>query len=157
MNRFLDLVEAYDPQNADNINAAWELKWMLKDAGIPFSSKASNNQEIKIALKDLGYIIVQVTGFEKKGSLPEEEAEGIDASTGTYMVDNEVEKLANTASSGLKGQSAKLFGTSAQKAKSAVKKRQNIAKQAVDVYEKGTRSIEAGLRNVRQGAQNVRY
>lgn len=153
MNRFLELCEAYDPQNADNINAAWEAKNFLNDLNVPFSS---NGQEIRLHL-EVGDVVLQVTGFEKREEIPEEDAEGIDASTGTFKIDGEVEKLAGNASSGLKGQAAKLFGTSAQKAKSAVKKRQNVAKQAVDAYEKGTKSIEQGLRNVRSGAQNVTY
>ena len=154
MNRFLQLCEAYDPQNADNINAAWEAKNFLNDLEVPFSS---NGQEIRLHL-EVGDVILQVVGFEKREEMPEEDAEGIDASTGTFKIDSEVEKLADTANSGLKGMVAKrLFGTSAQKAKTAVKKRQNVAKQAVDAYEKGTKSIEAGLRNVKQGAQQVSY
>jgi hypothetical protein len=153
MDKFLKLCETYDPQNADNINAAWEAKNFLNDLGASFSS---NGQEIRLHL-DVGDVMLQVTGFEKREEMPEEDAEGIDASTGTFKIDGEVEKLANTASSGMKGVAAKLFGTSAQKAKSAVKKRQNVAKQAVDAYEKGTKSIEQGLRNVKSGAQNVRY
>ena len=153
MNRFLQLCEMYDPQNADTIDAAWEAKNFLNDLNVPFSS---NGKEIRLHL-EVGDVILQVTGFEKREEMPEEEDEIIDVSTGTYMVDKEVEKLAGTASSGMKGLAAKLFGTSAQKAKSAVKKRQAMAKKAVDAYEKGTKSIEQGLRNVQSGAQNVRY
>jgi hypothetical protein len=154
MDSFLKLIEAYDPQNADNINAAWEAKNFLNDLNVPFSS---NGQEIRLHL-DVGDVVLQVTGFEKRDAMPEEDAEGIDASTGTFKIDGEVEKLADTANSGVKGMIAKrLFGTSAQKAKSAVKKRQNVAKQAVDAYEKGTKSIEDGLRNVKSGAQRVTY
>ena len=145
MNRFLQLIETYDPQNADNINAAWEAKNFLNDLNVPFSS---NGQEIRLHL-EVGDVVMQVTGFEKRNAAPEEEAESIDAGYGDFNISSEVEKLANTASSGLKGQAAKLFGTSAQKAKGAVKKRQNVAKQAVDVYDRKTNQLQTDLRNVR--------
>ena len=145
MNRFLELCEAYDPQNADNINAAWEAKNFLNDHNVPFSS---NGQEIRLHL-EVGDIVMQVTGFEKRDALPEEEAENIDAGYGDFNISSEVEKLANTANSGMKGMAAKLFGTSAQKAKGAVKKRQNVAKQAVDVYDRKTNQLQSDLRNIR--------
>jgi hypothetical protein len=86
-----------------------------------------------------------------------EEDESINATTGTYEVDKEVEGLAGKASGGLKGLAGKLFGTSAQKAKSAVKERQNLANQAVDAYRKGSVRIKKGLQSVKQTATGRTY
>jgi hypothetical protein len=81
-----------------------------------------------------------------------EEDETINAGTGTYEVDKEVEGLAGKASGGLRGLLGKLFGTSAQKAKAAVKERQGLAAQAVDAYKKGSERIRKGLQAVKQSA-----
>jgi hypothetical protein len=90
-------------------------------------------------------------------SQPEEEAESINAGTGTYEVDQEVENLGNKANSGLRGLAAKAWGTPAQKAKTAVKDRQRVAGQAVDAYEKGTQRIQKGLQAVKQSAIKQTY
>jgi hypothetical protein len=86
-----------------------------------------------------------------------EEDESINASTGTYEVDQEVEKLGSKAASGLKGVAGKIFGTSAQKAKAATKERGKVAGQAVDAYRKGTERIKKGLDAVKRSAINRTY
>lgn len=87
----------------------------------------------------------------------EEEAESINAGTGTYEVDQEVENLGNKANSGLRGLAAKAWGTPAQKAKTAVKERQRVAGQAVDAYAKGTERIKKGLNAVKQSTLRPTY
>lgn len=93
----------------------------------------------------------------QEGIADAEEDESINAGTGTYEVDKEVEGLANKAASGLKGMAGKLIGTSAQKAKSATKERARLAGQAVDAYKKGTERIKKGLQAVKQSTQQRTY
>lgn len=127
--KFLDLLEQYDPANEQKMEDAFKAKMLLHEKKKRFKRK-------------------------KYG---EEDLETIDAGTGTYEVDKEVEGLAGKASGGLKGLAGKLFGTSAQKAKSAVKERQNLAGQAVDAYKKGSERIKKGLQSVKQSAVGRTY
>jgi hypothetical protein len=156
MTKFLKLCEQFDPSNQDVQDAALWIKQVLSEADIPFSSEGD---EIRIPT-DYGVAVLKVVAFEKDQDInfPQEDEESINAGTGTYEVDKEVEKLGSTASGGLRGLAArKLFGTAAQKAKTAVKKRQNIAKQAVDAYDQGTKRIEKGLQNIRRTSMKTTY
>jgi len=119
--KFLEILEQYDPVNEQKMEDAFKAKMLL--------------HEKKKRLKKKKYA---------------EEDESINAGTGTYEVDKEVEGLAGKASGGLIGLAGKLFNTSAQKAKSAVKERQQLAVQAVDAYRKGSARIKKGLQSVKQ-------
>lgn len=141
MHKFIDLCEEFDPQNSEK--PLWKLIDFLKSKEVPVSLVRGTD----MLYIDTGHGIVSVTVSDA-----EEEAENINASTGTYEVDKEVEELGNKASSGLKGLAAKAWGTPAQKAKTAVKQRQQIAGQAVDAYNKGTERIKKGLQAVKQSA-----
>ena len=126
--KFLEILEEFDPANEQKREDAFKAKMLL--------------HEKKKRLKKKKYA---------------EEDESINAGTGTYEVDKEVEGLAGKASSGLAGLVGKFFGTSAQKAKSAVKERQNLAAQAIDAYRKGSVRIKKGLQAVKQSAIGRTY
>ena len=145
MSKFLNLVEEFDPVNTEK--PLWKLIDFLKSKDIPVS--LVHGTDMLYIDTGKGIVVVTVTNAE--------EDESIDAGTGTYEVDKEVENLGDKASSGLKGMAGKLFGTSAQKAKSAVKQRQQIAGQAVDAYNKGTERIKKGLQAVKQSAIKKTY
>jgi ribosomal protein L37AE/L43A len=152
MKRFLKLCEKYDPINEDSINASLWVQQYLHESEIPFSI---DDDDILLETP-YGKARLKVVSFNKEMNEPEED-EQIDASTGTYVIDKEVEKLGDKAKSGLAGRFGKAFGTSAQKAKAAVKKRENLAKQAVDAYEKGTQRIEKGLQRVKSSGIKSNY
>ena len=157
MSQFLKLCEEFTPENADSLKeAAFQAKFFLYEHDIPFSSEGN----MIIFHSEHGDITLQATGFTPRNDgngEGKEEDESVNADTGTYEVDKEVENLGDKASSGLKGQAAKLFGTSAQRAKSAVKERQNVAGQAVDAYRKGTQRITKSLNAVKQSAMGRSY
>ena len=153
MSKFLDILEQHDPSNQSKMDAAFQAKFFLYENEIPFSSQGS-----KIILHaEQGDIILEAISIQPRQMADAEEDESINASVGDYSVSGEVEKLADKASSGLKGMAGKLFGTSAQKAKSAVKERQRVAGQAVDAYRKGTDRLKKGLQSVNRSATNVSY
>lgn len=146
MSKFLNIIEQFDPQNTED--PKWKLIDFLKSKGVNVSL---------IRGTDMLYIDTGTDTIAVNVSIPEEEAESINASTGTYEVDKEVENLGNKANSGLTGLAAKAWGTPAQKAKTAVKQRQQVAGQAVDAYKKGTERIQKGLQAVKQSAINRTY
>jgi hypothetical protein len=135
MSKFLNLVEEFDPQNTTD--PKWELIDFLKSKGVPVSLIRGTD----MVYIDTGSKTIAVTISNN------EEDESINAGTGTYQVDQEVEKLGQQASTGLKGLMAKSLGTAAQQAKSATKKRQKLAGKAVQTYEKGTKALEDALKN----------
>lgn len=153
MSKFLRICEEHDPANQSNKNAAFEAKFLLRDLGVLVKSEGN----VLTVRTPEGDVTMEVKGFVQDKPADADEDEAVHAGFGEYSVDKEVEKLADTASSGLKGQAAKLFGTSAQKAKSAVNKRQKVAKDAVNAYDKGTERIRKGLQQVRQGAAQRTY
>jgi hypothetical protein len=146
MSKFLTLVEEYNPENTGD--PKWELIDFLKSKGINVSLVRDT---------DMLYIDTGSKTIAVNISQTEEEAESINAGTGTYEVDQEVENLGNKANSGLRGLAAKAWGTPAQKAKTAVKKRQQVAGQAVDAYQKGTERIQKGLQAVKRSQINPTY
>lgn len=153
MSKFLEILEQHDPANQSKMDAAFQAKFFLYEQEVPFSSKGSQI----ILHAEQGDIILEAVGMKARQVADAEEDESINASTGTYEVDQEVEKLGNKAASGLKGAAGKLFGTSAQKAKAATKERGRVAGQAVDAYRKGTDRIKKGLQAVKQSAINRTY
>lgn len=149
MSKFLEILEQHDPANEDTIDAALKAKIFLHEKKIPFTS---NGKTITIHTND-GDVVLEAKGIKKKKAEDadaEEDAESINASTGNYEVDQEVEKLGNKAASGMKGLVARGFRSKAQRAKSAMKERENVAGQAVDAYKKGTDRIKKGLQAVKQ-------
>jgi len=146
MNKFLTLIEEFDPRNTSD--PKWKLIDFLKSKGINVSLVRDT---------DMVYIDTGEDTIAVNVSQPEEEAESINAGTGTYEVDQEVENLGNKANSGLRGLAAKAWGTPAQKAKTAVKQRQQVAGQAVDAYKKGTERIQKGLQAVKRSQINPTY
>lgn len=147
MSKFLTILEEHDPSNQSKMDAAFQAKFFLYEQEVPFSSEGS-----KIILHtEKGDIILEAIGMRSRQADAEED-ESINADTGTYEIDKEVEGLAGKASSGLKGLAGKMFGTKAQKAKSAVKERENLAGQAVDAYKKGSERIKKGLQAVKRSA-----
>lgn len=151
MSKFLDILEEYDPANEEKMDAALKVKMFLHENKIPFNSKGN-----KIAIHtDDGYVVLEAKSFKKKKY--GEEDESINAGTGTYEVDKEVEGLADKAASGMKGAMGKLFGTKAQRAKSAVKERENLAGQAVDAYKKGSERIKKGIQAVKRSRIQPTY
>jgi hypothetical protein len=153
MSKFLEILEQHDPANQSKMDAAFQAKFFLYEQEVPFSSKGSQI----ILHAEQGDIILEAVGMQAREVADAEEDESINASTGTYEVDQEVEKLADKANSGLKGLAAKAWGTKAQKAKAAAKERQNVAGQAVDAYRKGTDRIKKGLQAVKTSAQARTY
>jgi hypothetical protein len=123
---------------------------LLKSHGIKFGVSGDGVFYIDDAANDKTYV-VEIKGVESFDNA-EEDLESINA--GTYEIDKEVQNLANTASSGIKGFGAKLFGTSAQQAKGAVAERQKLAKDAVVTYKKGTDRIRDSLRSANNAAMN---
>ncbi len=154
MSKFLTLIENYDPNNDAFFTHVHDLKTLLKSHGVKFGVTGDGVFYIDDAANDKTFVleIKQVESSENS-----EEDESINAGTGTYEIDKEVEKLAGTAASGAKGLVGKLFGTSAQQAKGAVAARQNLAKKAVDAYKKGNTRIEQGLKAVNTNAINATY
>jgi hypothetical protein len=153
MSKFLEILEQHDPTNQSKMDAAFQAKFFLYEQEVPFSSKGSQI----ILHAEQGDIILEAVGMQARQVADAEEDESINASTGTYEVDQEVEKLGSKAASGLKGVAGKLFGTSAQKAKAATKERGRVAGQAVDAYRKGTERIKKGLDAVKRSAINRTY
>jgi len=153
MSKFLEILEQHDPANQSKMDTAFQAKFFLYEAEVPFSSKGSQI----ILHAEQGDIILEAVGMKARKVADAEEDESINASTGTYEVDQEVEKLGSKAASGLKGVAGKLFGTSAQKAKAATKERGRVAGQAVDAYRKGTERIKKGLDAVKRSAINRTY
>lgn len=145
MSKFLELCESHNPEL--NGSPKWKLIDFLKSKGI----KVSLVKNTDMVYIDTGESTIAVTVSDT------EEDESINASTGTYEIDKEVEKLGDKATSGLMGLAAKKWGTPAQKAKAAVKKRQQIAAQAVDAYDKGTQRIQKGLQAVKQSQIQPTY
>jgi|TARA_R110002110_G_scaffold7140_2_gene36251 hypothetical protein len=145
MSEFLNLIEQYDPENTED--PKWALVEYLQAKGCEVYA-VQDTDTIKI---DIGGKTISVSVLDE-----EEEAEGIKAGTGTYEVDKEVEKLGNTAATGLKGMATLGIG-SAQKAKRAVKRRRKISKDAVAAYDKGTERIKKGLEDVKASAQTSTY
>ena len=147
MSKFLSVLEQFSPENTGD--PKWELIDFLKSKGVPVSLVRGT---------DMIYVDTGSKTIALTISNNEEESESINAGTGTYQVDQEVEKLGNTAASGVKGLIAKGFQTSAQKAKQAVKKRQQLAGQAVKTYEDSTKNLETSLQNAkRKNAIQVTY
>jgi hypothetical protein len=146
MSKFLNLIEQFDPQNTED--PKWKLIDYLKSKGVHVE-----------LVRDTDMVHIHTDGdvIAVNVSIPEEEAESINAGTGTYEVDQEVENLGNKANSGLRGLAAKAWGTPAQKAKTAVKERQQVAGQAVDAYKKGTERIQKGLQAVKKSAIGRTY
>jgi preprotein translocase subunit SecD len=136
MSKFLHLLEEFNPENTGD--PKWDLIDYLKSKDVDVRVDGESG----MIFVDTGgkEIPLQVSGMDN-----EEEAESIDAGTGTYKVDQEVEKLGSTAASGLKGMAGRMVGTAAQKAKRATKKRQQLAGKAVETYEKGTKALEDAL------------
>jgi hypothetical protein len=155
MSKFLEILEQHDPSNQSKMNAKFEAMFFLDDHKVRFRSEGINI----ILHTEKGDVILEVIGFKntEETFADAEEDESIDASTGTYSVDQEVEKLADKASGGLKGLAAKAWGTKDQKAKSAAKERQNVAGQAIDAYRKGTERIKKGLQAVKTSTMNRTY
>lgn len=152
MSKFLTILEEHDPSNQSKMDAAFQAKFFLYEQEVPFSSKGST-----ITLHTgKGDILMEVIGMEPKKADAEED-ESINASTGTYEIDKEVEGLADKAASGMRGLTGKMFGTKAQRAKSAVRERQNLAGQAVDAYKKGSERIKKGLDAVKRSSINRTY
>lgn len=155
MSKFLEILEQHDPANQSNMDAAFQAKFFLYEAEIPFSSQGS-----KIILHgEHGDIILEAIGFQKREQAiaDAEEDEAVNAGTGTYEVDQEVEKLGSKAANGLKGIGQKLLRNPAQKAKRATEERGKIAGQAVDAYRKGTDRIKKGLQAVKQSQIRPTY
>lgn len=146
MSKFLNLCEEFNPQNSGD--PKWKLIDFLKSKGINVSL-VSNTDMLYI---DTGESTIAVNIAQS-----EEEAESINAGTGTYEVDKEVEKLSDTAKSGPMGYIAKKFGTAPQRAKTAVQQRQKLSSQAVDAYQKGTDRIKKGLQQVGNQTINRTY
>ncbi len=136
MSLFLNLCEEFSPSN--NENPKWKLIDFLKSKGI----KVSLVRDTDMIYIDTGEDTIAVNV-----SIPEEEAENIEAGFGNYQVDTEVQKLGATADSGLKGMAGKLFGSAPQQAKAALRQRAGVSKQAVNVYKKDTDSLKNSLQN----------
>jgi hypothetical protein len=154
MSKFLKLIEEHDPATKRRMVDSSKAK-KSKFLEILEQYDPANEQKREDAFKAKMLLHEKKRRFKKKKYA--EEDESINATTGTYEVDKEVEGLAGKASGGLKGLAGKLFGTSAQKAKSAVKERQNLANQAVDAYRKGSVRIKKGLQSVKQTATGRTY
>jgi hypothetical protein len=152
MSKFLEILEQHDPANQSKMDAAFQAKFFLYEQEVPFSSKGSQI----ILHAEQGDIILEAVGMQAREVADAEEDESINASTGTYEVDREVEKLGNKANSGLKGLAAKALGTAPQKAKSSVKKRNNVASKALRVYDDTTKNLERQVSQAQSQMRNIR-
>lgn len=150
MSKFLEILEQHDPANTDKMNAAFQAKFFLYEQEVPFSSQGS-----KIILHaEQGDIILEAIGMQSRGEVADaEEDENINASTGTYEIDQTVDDIANKPL--LKTDVGKL-GVK-MKANRAKKERDKLANQAVDAYRKGTERIKKGLQAVNTSAVNRTY
>ena len=147
MSKFLNLIEEFDPENTGD--PKWKLIDFLKSKGINVSV---------IRNTDMLYIDTGESTISVTVSPNEEEAEGINAGTGTYDIDREVQDLAAKAAGGLKGMVAKrVLGTDPQMAKQAVQERGRMSGQAVNAYKKGTERIRKGLQAVGRQPINSSY
>jgi hypothetical protein len=149
MSKFLKLIEEHDPATWRKMDTSSKAK-KSKFLEILEEYDPANEQKIEDSFK--AEMILHEKKKRPKKKKYGEEDELIDAGTGLYEVDKEVETLASKASGGLKGLFGKLFGTKAQKAKSAVKEREGLAGQAVDAYKKGSERIKKGLQAVKRSA-----
>ena len=142
MSNFLDLVEQYDPHNTE------DPKWMLIDFLKSKGVNVSIVRDTDMLYIDTGHQVIAVNV-----SVAEEEAESINAGTGTYEVDKEVDNLSQKPIFKLGGSSA----MSIIKAKGAKKERDRLSGQAVDAYKKGTERIKKGLDAVKKSAVKRTY
>ncbi len=154
MSKFLNLIEDYNPENSRFYTDVHDFKMLLKSHDIKFGVRSGGVFYIDDPANDKTYVVEIKAINSSKNS---EEDESINAGTGTYEIDKEVQNLANTASSGLKGLGAKLFGTAAQEAKTAVAERRKLAGDAVKAYRKGNERIRQGLRTVNTNPINSTY
>jgi hypothetical protein len=142
VSKFLNLIEQFDPQNTED--PKWKLIDFLKSKGIHVELVRDT---------DMLYIHTDGDVIAVNVSIPEEEAESINASTGTYEVDKAVDELSQKPMLKLGNNSA----VSIFKAKRAKKERDQLAGQAVDAYKKGTDRIKKGLQAVKQSAISRTY
>lgn len=145
MSRFLKLCEQFDPTRSGDIH---DLISFLKGHGVHanlISGGRPAEQSNQISIPIDGKMIY-LTVME-----PEEEAESINASTGSYDIDNEVTNLADTAAK-LGGKLGGMLGAAPQQAKAAVKERGRLSAQAVNAYKTGTQRIKQGLANMKKTA-----
>jgi hypothetical protein len=150
--RFLKICEIYDPTNADAINAAWEAKNILNDAGMSFSSEG----DVIRLHTELGDIVMQVTGFEKGGEIPEED-EQVNAGYGQVDVVDRVSKIADRHKS--KGIMGRTISPTGRKAVSVNKKLEGMDKEFVAAGEKAVERLKKDLQSVKSqnNSKNVRY
>jgi hypothetical protein len=145
MSKFLEILEQHDPANQSKMDAAFQAKFFLYEAEVPFSSKGSQI----ILHAEQGDIILEAVGMQARQVADEEEQ-----AVGSYDIDSEVEKLGAKAMKGIPGWMGK-HTTSAQKAKAAAKKRENVAGKAVVAYMKNTKSLEDSIKNAATRSYNV--
>jgi hypothetical protein len=152
MDKFLKLCETYDPQNADNINAACEAENFLNDLGASFSS---NGQEIRLHL-DVRDVVLQVTGFEKREEMPEED-EQVNAGYGQVDVIDRVGKIADRYKS--KGIIGKSINPTGRKAVNIKKELDGMDKEFVAAGEKAVKRLKKDLQDLKSQSSggNVRY
>jgi hypothetical protein len=140
MSKFLTLVENYNPENSTFVSDVHDLKMLLKSHGKKFGVSGDGVFYIDDAANEKTYVL-EIKDVESSNNA-EEDVESINAGTGTYEIDKEVQNLANTASSGLKGFGARLFGTSAQQAKARLLKDRNWQKMQSQHTRKAPKELE---------------
>lgn len=88
--------------------------------------------------------------IDGEGDFIDEDGEDV-----SYKVDQEVEKLAQKASSGARGLVGRAFGTAPQRALAARKERDNIAAQGVDVYRQMTKDISTAIQQAKSRKNKI--
>lgn len=146
MNKFLSLCESYDPVNVEK--PKWKLLDYLQSKGI----NASSVRDSDLIYIDVGGQSIAVTVSET-----EEDAENISVGFGDYSVNDEVEKLADTAKKGPLGLIARKFGTAPQRAKQAVQKRRKMSAQAVNAYDQATNRLQKTLSKMQKQNAPMTY
>jgi hypothetical protein len=149
MSKFLEILEQHDPANQSKMDAAFQAKFFLYEAEVPFSSKGSQI----ILHAEQGDIILEAVGMQARKVADAEEDESINASTGTYEVDKTVNDL--DSQSWLQTD-VKQLGNK-RKAGQAAKRRRALLPKVLQAYDAGTKRIEKGLDAVKQSAINRTY
>lgn len=133
MTKFLDIVEnTMPPVSNESQNKMVDVLAELLDK-IPSIEVVSTSKPEELKVNVSGSIITLHVADVTEGSDAEEDNEAL-----TYNLDQNIERLATKAKSGIAGGLASLAGTPYQKAKAAVKRRENAAKSGIGVYERIT-------------------
>lgn len=155
MNKFLKLIEQSLPDEDKQLQYTVIEKIVnifsktLKSVpGMSVSAEYPDRFIIDIEGDKVVFAIVDM--IDGEGDFIDEDGEDL-----SYKVDQEVEKLAQKASSGARGLVGRAFGTAPQKALAARKERDNVAAQGVDVYRQMTKDISTAIQQAKSRKNKI--